>query len=163
MSLLAFCPHHCHFAAFRSLKSCLGRFLMNFATFKRKTKIYLLLCLIYIFKGRFQNKNRITSAASRHFAINGLNKLKCQKRENGLPQSFPFFIHLKSIKSATFPPNLNLKSWKLTEILICLTKAKFPGFSEFSPLIIIQSDWATSHFVDNSIVYNFSSDVIKIG
>ena len=65
------------------------------------------------------------------------------------------FTHLRSIKSATFPANLNLKSLKLTELLICLTKAKFPGFSEFSPLLIIQSDQATAHFVRNSIVYNF--------
>ena len=35
VSLLAFSPYHCHFAAFKRLKPCLGRFLINFATFVR--------------------------------------------------------------------------------------------------------------------------------
>ena len=44
--------------------------------------------------------------------------------------------------------------YALDEIIsfICLTKAKFPGFSKFSPLLIIQSDQATAYFVHNSIV-----------
>ena len=48
-------------------------------------------------------------------------------------------------------------------MLICLTKAKFPGFSKFSTLLIIQLDQTTAHFVRNSIVYNFLINVIKIG
>ena len=63
-------PPLSHFAAFRLLEPCLSLFSINFAKFKRKTKIDVLLCLIYIFKSPFQNKNRTTSAASRHFTIN---------------------------------------------------------------------------------------------
>ena len=43
---------------------------MFWTTKYEKTKIEVLFSLIYIFESRFQNKNRTTSAASRHFTIN---------------------------------------------------------------------------------------------
>ena len=44
----------CHFAAFKRLEPCLDPLLINFATFYRKTKIDVLLCLIYIFFYTFE-------------------------------------------------------------------------------------------------------------
>ena len=43
-----------------------------------KNQDRLTVVLDLYFKGRLQNKNRTTSAASRYFTINALNKLMCQ-------------------------------------------------------------------------------------
>ena len=101
-----------NFSAFRSLKSCLGLFQMNFATFQRKTKIDVLLCLIYIFKSRFQNKNRTTSAASRHFTINALNKLVLIARKRIISKC-PFFYTFEEHKVCYFSTKRQPKKLKI--------------------------------------------------